>query len=170
MLLFQSRTIVLAGTLDQDLASRAAAELLALAGDSPGDITIRLSARGDDFAAAEMLHGTIRALEPRVVMVAAGEVAGAAVLVYVAAPRADRHALPGARFVLAQPTGRADGRAGELEAQVREIVRWHDRIHQLLADATGQPFERVEEDARRRRALTAEEAEQYGLVGRIVGR
>lgn len=168
--LLRARTLLVSGEIDRELETRVTAQLLALAAQSSDDITIHLNAYGDRVEPALTIHETIRSLGLRARMVALGSVAGSAVLVYVAAPREDRCSLPHARFRLSEPRAEAGGSAEELETYAREVVRLHEEFCGRIARATGRPFELVEEDCRRHRALSAEEAVEYGLVGWIADR
>jgi len=166
--LFRSRTLVIAGEINQKVAADVIAQLIALAGESDDPITIYINSQGGHVESGDTIHDLIRFIKPRVRMIGTGWVASAGALIYVAAPLEDRYCLPNTRFLLHQPSGGAGGTAADIEIEAREILRMRERINRIFADRTGQPLERIERDTRRNFWLDAEEAKEYGLVGRIV--
>jgi ATP-dependent Clp protease protease subunit len=83
-------------------------------------------------------------------------------------PRERRFCLPQTRFLIHQPSGGAGGQATDIAIQAREIVKARERIAAVISRETGQPLDRVLSDIERDRWLSAEEAIDYGLVGRII--
>ena len=166
--LFRSRTLVIAGEINQKVAADVIAQLIAMAGESDDPITIYINSQGGHVESGDTIHDLIRFIKPRVRMIGTGWVASAGALIYVAAPLEDRYCLPNTRFLLHQPSGGAGGTAADIEIEAREILRMRERINRIFADRTGQPLERIERDTRRNFWLDAEEAKAYGLVGRIV--
>ncbi len=166
--LFRARTIIINGEINQPLAASVSAQLVALAADSPADITVLINSQGGHVEAADTIHDLVRFVGPRVRMIGTGWVASAGALVYVAAPREQRFCLPNTRFLLHQPAGGAGGTASDIDIEAREILRMRDRLNRIFARATGQPLERIEEDTHRNFWLDAETAVRYGLVGQII--
>ena len=101
-------------------------------------------------------------------MIGSGWVGSAATHVYLAAPRERRFCLPNTRFLIHQPSGGMSGPASDIAIQAREIILARQRIAELIARETGKPLEMVLEDIERDHWLSAQEAIDYGLVGRIV--
>ena len=164
--LFGARTLVLGGVLTPQAAQRAMEQLTAMAAAGPAPLTLHLSAQGGDAEAGDALFDFVRFIEPAVRMVGTGGIDGPAALVYAAVPRADRYALPNARFRLRQPDPARRTRDVVAEADaVRERRR---RLVHLFAEATGQPPDRIEHDLKKGPWMNAEEAQAYGLVGRVV--
>jgi ATP-dependent Clp protease protease subunit len=95
-------------------------------------------------------------------------VASAGALIYVAVPKERRLSLPHTRFLLHQPWGGAQGSAADVEIEAREILRMRERLNRIFAEQTGQSLEKIEDDTRRNFWLSATEALEYGLVGRII--
>ena len=143
-------------------------QLLALAAESDGDITVFINSQGGHVEAGDTIHDIIRYIRPEIRMIGTGWVASAGALIYVAAPREQRFCLPNTRFLLHQPSGGAGGTASDIEIEAREILRMRDRLNRIFARETGQPLERIEEDTHRNFWLGAEAAVRYGLVGRII--
>ena len=166
--LFKSRTLIISGEVNQKLASSVMAQLLALSADSDKDITIFINSQGGHVESGDTIHDMIRFVKPRVRMVGTGWVASAGALIYVAVPKEDRYCLPQTRFLLHQPAGGMGGTASDIDIEAREIIRMRQRLNQIFAEQTGQPIERIEQDTRRNFWLSAEEAIEYGLAGKVV--
>jgi ATP-dependent Clp protease, protease subunit len=166
--LFQSRTLIISGEINQQLASSVIAQLLALSADSEADITMFINSQGGHVESGDTIHDLVRFIRPRVKMVGTGWVASAGALIFVAAPLDDRFCLPNTRFLLHQPAGGAGGSAADIEIEAREILKMRERLNRLFARQTGQTLERIENDTRRNFWLDTEAAKEYGLVGHIV--
>ena len=168
--LFKARTLVISGEINQALASHVIAQLLALASDSDKPVTIFINSQGGHVESGDTIHDVIRFIKPRVRMVGTGWVASAGALIFVSVPLEDRFCLPNTRFLLHQPAGGAGGTAADIDIEAREILKMRERINRIFANATGQPIERIEKDTHRNFWVGAEDAKEYGLVGRIVER
>ena len=160
--------MIISGEINQKVAAAVTSQLLALAAESNDDITCYINSQGGHVEAGDTIHDMVRFLTPRVKMVGTGWVASIAALIYVAVPREDRFCLPNTRFLLHQPAGGAGGSAADIEIEAREILKMRDRLNKVLAEQTGQPLERIEDDTRRNFWLSAEEAKKYGIVGKII--
>ena len=166
--LFESRTLIISGEINQKLVSHVMGQLLAMAAHNDTPITIYINSQGGHVESGDTIHDVIRFIKPRVRMVGTGWVASAGALIYVSVPREDRYALPNTRFLLHQPAGGASGMAADVEIEAREILRMRERINRIFARETGQSLERIEADTHRNFWLTAEQAKEYGLVGKII--
>ena len=166
--LFNSRSLIISGEINQQQASNVISQLIALQDASDEPITLYINSQGGHVEAGDTIHDMIRFVKPRVRIVGTGWVASAGALIYVSVPREDRFCLPHTRFLLHQPAGGAGGTAADIDIEAREILRMRDRLNRVFARATGQPLERIEEDTGRNFWLSAEEAQRYGLVGHIV--
>lgn len=165
---FDARTIIISGEIDQNLAGKVVAQLVALAGASDDPITVFINSQGGHVESGDTIHDTIRFIGPRVRIVGTGWVASAGVLIFVSVPAEDRYCLPNTRFLLHQPAGGVEGRESDIAIEAQQIVRMRERINRIIARQTGQPLERIEEDTQRNFWLTAEEALDYGIVGHVV--
>ncbi|MEM8552489.1 MAG: ATP-dependent Clp protease proteolytic subunit, partial [Pseudomonadota bacterium] len=116
----------------------------------------------------DMIHDTIGLIKPDVNILGMGWVASAGALIYISVPKERRFCTPNTRFLLHQPSGGAGGAATDIEIQAREILKMRERLNHLFAKATGQPLERIEADTDRDYWMGAEEAIDYGLVGRVI--
>jgi ATP-dependent Clp protease, protease subunit len=168
--LFASRTVLIFGEVTTALAEAAAAQLLALAAAGRAPIRVLLHSPGGHVEAGDTIHDLIRFIEPEVRILASGWVASAGALIYAAAERRHRFALPNTRFMLHQPLGGVGGPASDVEIEARQILCMRERLNHIFARATGQPYDKLVRDTDRNYWLSAEEAKAYGLVSRIVER
>ena len=97
-----------------------------------------------------------------------GWCASAGALIYAAAKKENRFALPNTRFLLHEPRGGVGGQATDVEIQAREIIKMRERLNRIFAEATGKSYDKIKEDTDRDFWMSASEAVEYGLVGKIV--
>ena len=166
--LFKSRTVLVTGEVDDRLARVVSERLLAMAGENDDPITVIVSSPGGHVESGDMIHDMIKFIKPRVRVLGTGWVASAGALIYVAADREDRYCLPNTRFLLHEPRGGVRGSATEIDNQAREVLRMRERLNKIFAEATGQPLERIVKDTNRDHWMNAEEAKEYGVVGKII--
>ncbi len=166
--LFASRTVLVFGEVDATLAEQATAQLLALSALSSEPILVIVNSPGGHVEAGDTIHDVIRFVGAEVRVLGTGWVASAGALVYVGAKRENRLALPNTRFLLHQPLGGVTGRASEIETEAEQIIFMRKRLARIFASETGQPLDKLEKETERNHWMTAEQALDYGLVGRIV--
>jgi ATP-dependent Clp protease protease subunit len=166
--LFKNRNIIISGEVNQRLASSVTAQLLAMSSESEEPITIFINSQGGHVESGDTIHDMIRFVKPRVRMVGTGWVASAGALIYVAVPVEDRFCLPHTRFLLHQPAGGIGGTAADIDIEAREIIRMRQRLNEIFSKQTGQSMEKIANDTRRNLWLSAPEAIEYGLVGKMI--
>jgi ATP-dependent Clp protease protease subunit len=149
-------------------ASELARRLIALDADSPTPIDMLLSSPGGHLESGDAIHDILRFISAPVNMIGTGWVGSAATHLYLAVPRERRFCLPNTRFLIHQPSGGAGGQATDIAIHAQEIIKARERIARVIARETGKPLETVQLDIERDRWLSAEEAVEYGLVGRII--
>ncbi|MBL1240692.1 MAG: ATP-dependent Clp protease proteolytic subunit [OCS116 cluster bacterium] len=164
----KSRTIMIVGEINLDMAQPICAKLLAMAFENDEPITVIINSNGGHVEAGDMIHDMIKFVKPRVRIVATGYAASAGALIFIAAEKADRYSLPNTRFLLHQPAGGIGGTASDIKIQRDEIVKMRTRLNQLFVVATGQNIKQIEKDTDRDFWLTNEEAKEYGLVSEII--
>jgi ATP-dependent Clp protease protease subunit len=166
--LFAARTVLVFGEVTTALAESVSAQLLALADRSPDPIRIVIHSQGGHVEAGDTIHDVIQLIRPRVRILGTGWVASAGALIFAAARRENRLALPNTRFLLHQPLGGVGGPASDVEIEARQIVAMRQRLNGIFARATGQTLDKIARDTERNHWMNAEEARAYGLVGSIV--
>lgn len=166
--LFNARTLLLTGGIDDKQARRVCERLLALASESEEPILLVISSPGGHVESGDMIHDMIKFVGAPVKVLGTGWVASAGALIYAAAKRENRFSLPNTRYLLHEPRGGIGGQATDVEIQAREIIKMRERLNQIFAEATGQPIEKIREDTDRDFWMSAAEAVEYGLVGKII--
>lgn len=166
--LLDARTVLIHGEVTSLLAQIVSAQLLAMASDSDADITVFIHSEGGHVEAGDTIHDMVRFVKPRVRMIGTGWVASAGVHIYLAVPKEDRFALPNTRFMIHQPMGGGYGRASDIHIEAEELLRTRARLNESIAEATGQPLEKVARDTDRNFWMGPEEAQTYGIVGKII--
>ena len=169
--LFKSRTVLIFGEVDMKMAERVTANLLALSAEDPNkDIKVVIHSPGGHVESGDTIHDMIKALRPQVKMIGTGWVASAGVHIYLGADKANRFCLPNTRFMIHQPLGGMRGTASDIEIEAEEILKMHGRINKTIAEETGQPLSKVENDTDRNFWMGPDEAKAYGLVSRVIER
>ncbi|HHL71391.1 MAG TPA: ATP-dependent Clp protease proteolytic subunit [Bacteroidetes bacterium] len=166
--LFESRSIFICSEINQKVAKEIMMQLVALTADSDEDITLYLNSQGGHVEAGDTIHDMIRFVKPRVRIVGTGWVASAGTHIFLSVPREDRFCLPNTRFLIHQPSGGVGGPASDISIEAEEIVKMRRRLNEIIARETGQPLEKVEKDTDRNYWMSATEAIEYGLVGKII--
>ena len=166
--LLNSRSLIISGEINQELAEKVATQLLILQemGDEP--IKLFINSQGGHVEAGDTIHDMIKFIKPRVIIIGTGWVASAGITIYLAADKEDRYSLPNTRYMIHQPLGVCQGQATDINIEAKEIVRVRKRINNIISNATGQPLEKVEKDTDRNYWLNAEEAVDYGIVNKII--
>jgi len=167
-LFFKSRTVIVTGEINDKLAQKTVAHLLALAEDNDDPINMFISSPGGHVESGDMVHDVIRFIKPKVRTIGTGWVASAGALIYVGAQKENRYCLPNTRFLLHQPSGGIGGQATDMMIQAEQIRIMRERFDVLFAEATGQTAEKIAADTARDFWLTAPEAIDYGLAGKII--
>lgn len=166
--LFDARTILLTGDINDKQAKAVCAQLLAYSAISDKPILLIISSPGGHVESGDMIHDMIKFVKAPVKILGTGWVASAGALIYSAGKKENRFALPNTRFLLHEPRGGVGGQASDVEIQAREIIKMRERLNKIFAEATGQPLDRIKKDTDRDHWMGAEEAVAYGLVGKIV--
>ena len=166
--LFKARTILLTGGIDFLQARRVCERLLALSSENDKPILLVLSSPGGHVESGDMIHDMIKFVPEPVKILGTGWCASAGALIYAAAAKENRYALPNTRFLLHEPRGGVGGQATDVEIQAREIIKMRERLNKIFAAATGKSLEQIKEDTDRDFWMSAQEAVDYGLVHKIV--
>lgn len=166
--MLETRTILLSGQVNKELAERVVRQMLLLEAKSSDPIKVMIDSPGGDVDAGYAIFDMARFIRPEVWMIGMGLVASAGALILLAAPKERRVGLPNSHFLIHQPLSGLRGVATDIEIHAREIEKTRDRLNKLIADETGQPLERVVKDTDRDYWMSAEDAVAYGLVSRVV--
>lgn len=167
-LLFDARKIFITGEINKDVARVTCAQLMAMAHASDDPITVIISSPGGHVESGDMIHDMIKFVKPEVRVLGTGWVASAGALIYVAADKENRYALPNTRFLLHQPSGGVRGDATNIDIAAQEIVKMRTRLNKIFAAATGNTLKKIEGDVDRDFWLECDDAKKYGIVGKII--
>jgi len=169
--LLKQRTVILGGEINRDSAQSVIAKLLLLSEESPAEpIKLFINSPGGDADAGFAVFDVIRFIESPVKAVCAGLAASAAVIVLLACPKERRFSLPNARVLIHQPSTGIRGDASDIQIEASEILKIREKINKLISEETGQSVEKVVRDTHRNYWMSAAEAQEYGLIGKVVKR
>ena len=169
--LLNDRIVFLGTPVDDQVANAIIAQLLHLDSEDPEqDINVYINSPGGSVTAGLAVYDTMRFVNADVATTALGMAASISAVLLASGTKGKRNVLPNTRVLLHQPwvQGGPGGQASDVEIQARELVRTKRRMNEILADATGQPFEKIERDTDRDYIMGAEEAVEYGVVDRVV--
>lgn len=166
--LIKSRTIIISGEINQELAAKVSTQLLILQEISNDPIKIFINSQGGHVEAGDTIHDMIKFVRPKVIMIGTGWVASAGITIYLAADKENRYSLPNTRYMIHQPSGGARGQTTDLAIEAKEILKVKSRIAKLISEATGKDLKEVEENIERNYWLDSKEAVEYGIVNKII--
>ena len=170
--LLKDRIIFLGTPVDDQVANVVMAQLLHLDSEDPEqDINVYINSPGGSISAMLAMYDTMRFVNADVATTALGMAASAGAFLLAAGTKGKRSALPNTRILLHQPAiGGIGGQASDVEIHAKEIVHTKRRVNEIMAEMTGQAFEKIERDTDRDYILSPEEAVEYGVIGRVVTR
>lgn len=169
--LLKDRIIFLGTPIDDTVANLIMAQLLHLESDDPDkDIFLYINSPGGSITSLFAIYDTMQYIRPDVNTVCMGMAASAAAVLLAGGAPEKRFALPHARVMLHQPHGGAQGQASDIEIQARLIVQMREQLNQILAQHTGQDYDKIATDTERDYWMLADEAKEYGIVDAILTR
>jgi ATP-dependent Clp protease protease subunit len=168
--MLKTRTILLAGEINKDLAEKTIRQLILLESSGKEPIRIFIDSPGGDADAGYAIFDMIRFIEPPVWTIGMGLVASAAAIIQLASPKERRVGLPNSHYLIHQPLSGIRGVATDIEIHARELDKLREKINRLIAGETGVAYEQVEKDTDRDYWMNAEEAARYGLIARVISR
>ncbi|SDD58010.1 ClpP family protease [Glycomyces harbinensis] len=167
--LYQQRVLVLDGVLDDDNGTLLATQLMTLAAENAGaDIALWIHSPGGSVPSMLAIRDVMRLIPCDVSTLALGIACSAGQFLLSSGTRGKRRAMPHARVLMHQGSSGIGGAAVDIELQANDLRHTRDTVLGLIAEDTGQPFERVFEDSLHDRWYTAGEALEYGFVDAIV--
>ncbi len=167
-ILFDARTILLFGEINEKMARETVAQLLALDEEGADPIKMVISSPGGHVESGDAIHDMIQFVRAPVKVIGTGWVASAGAHIFLAAAKDNRYCTPNTRFLLHQPMGGVGGKATEIDIEAKEILKMRERLNQIIAEETGQPIERVAKDTDRNYWMGPDEAKEYGVVTHII--
>jgi len=167
--LLRDRIIFLGSPLDDDVANLIIAQLLFLEAEDPEkDIHVYINSPGGSVTAGLAVYDTMQYVRPDVATICLGQAASMAAWLLASGAATKRMALPNSRIMIHQPMGGVSGQATDIDIHAREILKLRERMNEILADHCGRPVEEIARDTERDYHMSGEEAQEYGLIDRVV--
>lgn len=167
--LMMDRIIFLGTDVNDYTANVIQAQLLYLDSAEPGkDVSIYINSPGGSVYAGLGIYDTMQYISSDVSTICTGMAASMAAVLLVAGTKGKRFALKHSRVMIHQPMGGAQGQATDMEITVREIQKLKKELYSIIADHSGQPFDKVWADSDRDYWMTAEEAKEYGMIDQVL--
>lgn len=169
--LMMDRIIFLGCEIDDTVANIVQAQLLYLeSADSSKDISIYLNSPGGSVYAGLGIYDTMQYISSDVATICTGLAASMASVLLVAGAKGKRSALQHSRVMIHQPMGGAQGQASDIEITAREINKLKKELYTIIAEHSGNPFERIQQDSDRDYWMIAQEAKEYGMIDEVLVR
>ena len=167
--LLRERIIFLGTGINDQVSDSLVAQLLFLEAEDPEkDIQIYINSPGGSVTAGMAIYDTMQQISPDVVTICFGVAASMGAFLLSGGSKGKRLALPNSRIMIHQPLGGAQGQAVEIEIQAKEILFLKKTLNSLLAEHTGQPLDKINEDTERDYFLSPSEAVEYGLIDKVI--
>ncbi|KYG25980.1 ATP-dependent Clp endopeptidase proteolytic subunit ClpP [Alkalihalobacillus trypoxylicola] len=167
--LLKDRIIFLGSEIDDQVGNSIVAQLLFLAADDEEkDISLYINSPGGSVTAGMAIFDTMQFIKPNVQTICTGLAASMGALLLIAGQKGKRFALPNSEVMIHQPSGGAQGQATDIEISAKRILRNKMKINHIIAERTGQNYERIIKDSDRDFFLSADEALDYGIVDSII--
>ncbi|WP_270172744.1 ATP-dependent Clp endopeptidase proteolytic subunit ClpP [Paenibacillus sp. SYP-B4298] len=169
--LLKDRIIFLGSGVNDVVANSIIAQMLFLTADDPEkDISLYINSPGGSITAGMAIYDTMQFIKPDVSTICVGMAASMGAFLLAAGAKGKRYALPNSEVMIHQPLGGAEGQASDIEIRARRILKMRDKLNGILAERTGQPLSKIEQDTDRDYFMSAEEAREYGLVDKVIER
>ncbi|MBQ0086773.1 MAG: ATP-dependent Clp protease proteolytic subunit [Bacteroidales bacterium] len=167
--LMMDRIIFLGVAINDDVANIVQAQLLFLASTDPkADISLYINSPGGQVSSGLGIYDTMNLIEPNVATICTGLAASMGSVLLCAGEKGKRAALPHSRVLIHQPLGGAQGQASDILIAAKEIEKTKKELLSIISEHSGQPYEKVLDDADRDYWMTAQEAVDYGMVDKIL--
>ena len=169
--LLRERIVFLGQQVTDEIANLVVAQLLFLEAEDPEkDIYLYINSPGGSVSAGMGMFDTMNQIRPDVSTICIGLAASMGAFLLSAGTKGKRMSLPNSRIMIHQPLGGAQGQATDIEIQAKEILYLKQKLNGHLADHTGQPLSKIEDDTERDFFMSAEESKEYGLIDRVIER
>ena len=167
--LMMDRIIFLGTGINDQVANIVQAQLLFLeSADAKKDIQIYMNSPGGSVYAGLGIYDTMQVVSPDVATICTGIAASMGAVLLCAGAKGKRSALKHSRVMIHQPMGGAQGQASDMEITLQEILKLKRELYEIIADHSGQAFDKVEHDSDRDYWMTSEEAKAYGMIDEVL--
>lgn len=167
--LLKERVIFMVGQVEDHMANLIVAQMLFLESENPDkDIFLYINSPGGSVTAGMSIYDTMNFIKPDVSTVCIGQAASMGAFLLSGGAKDKRYCLPNSRVMIHQPLGGFQGQASDFEIHAREILSIKEKMNRLMAEHTGQDYEKVAQDTDRDNFLSAKEAKEYGLIDQVL--
>ncbi|MDQ3069500.1 MAG: ATP-dependent Clp endopeptidase proteolytic subunit ClpP [Acidobacteriota bacterium] len=164
-------SIVFLGTqVDDGIANLIIAQMLFLEAEDPDrDILLYINSPGGSVTAGMAIYDTMQFIKPDVQTYCLGQAASIAAVLLAAGAKGKRFSLPNSRILIHQPwvTG-LGGQTTDIDIHARELLRTRERLNQMLADHSGQPLKKIQDDTERDYIMSPDQAKEYGIIDDVI--
>ncbi len=169
--LLKERVIFVTGPIEDHMASLITAQLLFLEAENPKkEISMYINSPGGVVTSGMAIYDTMQYIKPAVSTLCIGQAASMGSLLLAAGEPGMRFALPNARVMVHQPSGGFQGQASDIERHAQEILDMRARLNKIYVKHTSQTLRKIEDALERDTFMTAEQAEAFGLIDKVVTR
>lgn len=169
--LLKERIIFLGDSISDALANTIIAQLLFLESQNKEkDIKLYINSPGGSVSAGMAIYDTMQYIKSDVTTICIGMAGSMGAVILAAGAKGKRMALPNAEVMLHQVMGGAEGQASDVKIRAEHILKIKDKLNKILAKHTGQPLTKIEKNTDRDYFMSAEEAQKYGLIDKIIKR
>ena len=169
--LLKERVIFLVGEVNDKTANLVVAQLLFLESENPDkDISFYINSPGGSVSAGMAIYDTMQFIKPAVSTLCIGFAASMGAFLLAAGEKGKRFSLPNSKIMIHQVLGGARGQATDIEIHARDILKTREQMNKILAERTGQTFEKIARDTERDYFLTADESKEYGLIDQVISK
>ena len=167
--LLRERIILLGDEVNDTTASLVVAQMLFLESEDPNkDINLYINSPGGSVTAGMAIYDTMNYVKCDVSTICMGLAASMGAFLLSSGAKGKRLALPNSEIMIHQPSGGAKGQATEIQIVAENILKTKKKLNEILAANTGQPVEKITEDTERDNFMSAQEAQAYGLIDRVI--
>lgn len=167
--LLKENVIFMVGQVEDHMANLIVAQMLFLEAENPEkDIFLYINSPGGSVTAGMAIYDTMNFIKPDVSTVCIGQAASMGAFLLSGGTKGKRYCLPNARVMIHQPLGGFQGQASDFEIHAKEILSIKEKMNRLMAEHTGQDYEKVARDTDRDNFLSAQESVDYGLVDQVL--
>ena len=167
--LLNDRIVMLCEEVNDTTASLVVAQLLYLEAQDPDkDIQFYINSPGGSVTAGLAIYDTMQYIKADVSTICIGMAASMGAFLLSSGAKGKRIALPNAEIMIHQPSGGSQGQATDIQIQAAHILRIKEKLNRILAENTGKPIETIAADCERDNYMTADEAQAYGLIDKVI--
>jgi ATP-dependent Clp protease protease subunit len=169
--LLKERVVFIVGPIEDQVANLVVAQLLFLESENPDkDIHLYINSPGGSVSSGLSIYDTIKFIRSDVSTICVGQAASMGAFLLSGGQKGKRYCLPHSRMMIHQPLAGFQGQASDIDIHAREVLKTKDRLNELLAEHTGQPIERIQNDTDRDYFMSGSEAVEYGLIDAVLER